>query len=303
MKKIDKEELHELFIEIKHGNNIGFNKLYDRYRSLVYSIAFSILKNKDDSDDITQKVFLKIWNIDKEKLPVNNEASWIYSLTKNETISYLRNKKHTIDIDSIYEIADTDNEINKIIDKVEFNRLISKLNDNEKEIVSLKILTNLSFQEIASLLNKPTSTIKWQYYKSIHTLKLLLSNLGMFIVTFVIGLKTMKLSQKGIADYQSNSLENKTNEESEQQSNQATVEESARYNSTNMQDRIEEKNIANNDEQTKEEIQVPVEEPITNINYSGVGIIAVSGIFLLITIILLINFIKYQLKRREKASK
>ena len=303
MKKIDKEELHELFIEIKHGNNIGFNKLYDRYRSLVYSIAFSILKNKDDSDDMAQKVFLKIWNMDKDKLPINNELSWLYSLTKNETISYLRTKKNTIDLDSIYEIVDTDNEINEIIDKIEFNRLISKLNDNEKEIVSLKILTNLSFQEIASLLNKPTGTIKWIYYKSIHTLKLLLSNLGMFIVTFVVGLKTMKVSQKEIADYQSNSIDNKTNKENERQSNQAAIEESRQYNSTNMQDKIEEKNIANNDEQTNEEIQIPVEETITNINYSGVGILAVSSIFLLITIILLINFIKYQLKRKKKASK
>ena len=303
MSKIDEKELYELFIEIKHGNVIGFNKLYDRYKNLVYSIAFSILKNKDDSDDIVQSVFSKIYSLPKTKLPSDHFGTWLYSITKNEAISLFRKNKNTVDIDSLYEIADTDNEINNLIDKMQFNKLISRLNNNEKEIVSLKILTNLTFEEIAKMMNKPTSTIKWKYYKSIHTLRLLLSNLGMFILTFVIGLKTMKLSQKEIADYQSNSLENKTNGENEQQSNQAAIEESTQYNSSVMQDRIEEKNIANNDEQTKEEIQVPVNEPINNINYFGVGILCISSIFLLFSIILIITFIKSQLKIRTKSSK
>ena len=110
---------------------------------------------------------------------------------KNETISFLRKKNNDINLESIYEIEDKDNEINNIIDQVEFNRLISGLNDKEKQIISLKILANLSFDEIGKLLNEPTGTIKWRYYKSIHTLKILLSNLGMFIVTFVIGIKAL----------------------------------------------------------------------------------------------------------------
>ena len=43
MKKINVEELRELFIEIKYGNNIAFEKLYKNYKNLVYKIAYSIL--------------------------------------------------------------------------------------------------------------------------------------------------------------------------------------------------------------------------------------------------------------------
>jgi hypothetical protein len=124
-------------------------------------------------------------------LPTNNESSWLYSLTKNETISFLRKKNNDIDLGSIYEIEDRDNEINRIIEQDSYNRLVSKLDNKEKQIISLKILGNLSFNEISKLLNEPVGTIKWRYYKGVHTLKLLLSNLGMFIVTFVIGLKTL----------------------------------------------------------------------------------------------------------------
>lgn len=59
MKKLDKEELHSIFIGIKDGNELEFNKLYEKYKALVYGVAFSILKNKEDSEEIVQIVFIK----------------------------------------------------------------------------------------------------------------------------------------------------------------------------------------------------------------------------------------------------
>ena len=272
--------------------------IYNKYKNLVYKIAFTILKNKEDSEDIVQSVFTQIYTLPKDKLPTVHILSWLYSVTKNDSISLYRKNKNTIDIDNIYYIEDVDNEINKVIDKVEFNRLISKLNDKEKEIVSLKILADLSFDEIAKLLNKPTGTIKWIYYKALHSLKLLLSNLGMFIVTFIIGLKTM-INQKNIVqDNKNNFVENKTNQNDISIDNQTTTESSKLdiMRSTNKQESDEEEHI-------KEEIQIPIKEPISNINYYGVGILSISSIFLLFSIIFLINYIKYQLKPKVKASK
>lgn len=300
MIKIDDKELNELFIELKHNNKIAFEKLYTKYNKLVYGVAFSILKNKEDSEDVVQIVFSKLYKIDKNKLPSNKEASWLYTLTKNETISFLRKKNNDINLESIYEIEDKDNEINNIIDQVEFNRLISGLNDKEKQIISLKILANLSFDEIGKLLNEPTGTIKWRYYKSIHTLKILLSNLGMFIVTFVIGIKT--LFNKKI----SNKIEQEEIiEDSQIEQNQENLEDEA--TKSEIQESL--KDETNNDinesqnEGIKEEIGIPEQPNTEQINYYGVGILSISSIFLIITITFLSFFVKYQLKRNKKTSK
>lgn len=300
MIKIDEKELNELFIELKHNNKIAFEKLYTKYNKLVFGVAFSILKNKEDSEDIVQIVFSKLYKIDKNKLPSNKEASWLYTLTKNETISFLRKKNNDINLESIYEIEDKDNEINKIIDQVEFNRLISGLNDKEKQIISLKILANLSFDEIGKLLNEPTGTIKWRYYKGVHTLKILLSNLGMFIVTFVIGIKT--LFNKKI----SNKIEQEEIiEDSQIEQNQENLEDEA--TKSEIQESL--KDETNNDinesqnESIKEEIGIPEQPNTEQINYYGVGILSISSIFLIITITFLSFFVKYQLKRNKKTSK
>ena len=294
MKSINKEELHEIFDKLKDEKK-EFEKLYEQYGNLVYKIAFSIVKNREQSEDIKQIVFLKIWKIEKDKVPARNEASWLYSITKNETLNYIKKQKDTISLDDIYYITVEDKELNKIIDKESYNKILDRLESKEQEIISLKILGNLSFQEIAQMLDEPVGTIKWKYYKSIHTLKILLSNLSMLIVTLLVGLKTMfntnKSEQPSIAEQEKNITEDSTTKQAEKTKTE-----------TESQDRSENNIIAEDStkEETKEEIIIPKSQEI---NYVGVGILSISGIFLIVTLIFTIFFVKYQLKSKKKLSK
>lgn len=289
MKKINEKELQELFAKLKQNKTENiFNELYTKYRKLVYRIAFGIVKNNENSDDITQIVFAKIWSMNTSNLPKSSEASWLYSITKNETLNYLRKNRDIFDLKDIYYITDEDVNINKLLDYDSYNRLISKLNKREQEIVSLKILSNLSFKEIAQVLNEPVGTIKWRYYKSIHTLKILLSNFGMFLITFIIGLKAiLSSSERNEAQVIDNVI--KEDEDYRKES----IENSS-ANKTN-QDSVSKEDI-------KEEIIIPQENE-TNINYYGIGILGISSVFLITTIIFTIFFTKYQLKRKKKLSK
>ena len=180
---MNKKELKDIFNKMKDSDETALEQLYQKYGNLVYGIAFGILKNKEDSEDAVQNVFCKLYKMDKEKLPSDKEACWLYTLSKNEAISLYRRKNEDVDLDSIYEIEENNNEIDKSIDILEFNRLINSLNEKEKQIISLKILSELSFDEIAKFLNEPVGTIKWRYYKSLHSLKLLFSNLGMLFLS------------------------------------------------------------------------------------------------------------------------
>lgn len=292
MKKIDIEELRKIFIEIKHDNHLAFEELYKKYNNLIYRIAYSILKNKQDAEDIVQIVFTKIYSMDKEKLPNSNEASWLYSVTKNETINYLKNRKNNIDLDRIYEMEDDNKEINKIINADSFNRLISKLNENEREIISLKILSNLSFEEIGKVLNVPTGTIKWRYYKSVHTLKLLLSNLTMFIVSFVSSIIILKNKTKSELPIKEDSNIKNNNIVNEDKTENCKDELVKRDYSIMVEDK---------NSQTQE--NVIIENQYNNNNYIGKSFIGISVIFFVITIFFSIIFVKYQLKTRKKLSK
>ena len=293
MLKIDEKELKELFIELKCGNKKAFENLYTKYNRLVYGIAFSILKNKTDSEDIVQTVFSKIYEINKEKLPTNKEASWIYTLTKNETITFLRKRENYISLENIYEIEDNDNEINNIIDRDSYNRLISKLNNKEKQIISLKILGNFSFKEISKLLNEPSGTVKWRYYKAVNTIKMLLSNLGMFIVTFIIGLKTL-FNKNKMNRVEEQATDNKTENETLDRTEEKIEEDTSKSETSDFQDKYKEESKSQimEEENNKQESIVINETENNTINYYGIGFLSISAIFLIITIICATFFIK-----------
>ena len=231
------------------------------------------------------------YSIDKDKLPTRNESSWLYSVTKNETINYLNKKKNHIELEEIYEIEDNNNEINELINKDSYNRLIGKLNENEKEIISLKILSNLSFKEIAKLLNKPTGTIKWIYYKSINTLKLLLSNLAMFIISFISSCFAMK-NRKKLSPKLNVDESNQTKEE---------IKDEITEDKELLQDN--KKSTITNDKSSQMQESVIEEVPNISNNYLSISLIGVSTIFFILTIIFSIIFTKHQLKRRKKLSK
>ena len=290
-----KQDLHIIFQDLQHGDSSKLNSLYNEYNRLIYGIALSILKNKEDSEDIVQIVFLKIFQIDKSKLPTNNEASWLYSLTKNETLNYLRKKKKELNLDEFYYISEEDKELSKIIDNDSYNRLISKLDKQAQEIVSLKILSNMSFREISLLLNIPMGTVQWKYYTSLYTLRLLLGNISMVIIGILLLIKgnmiNREIPESNISNDMSidSEIENEEIEQSESETSSSVENESIFSNST--------------DEIIQNEI---IEEP-QEINYENtnmnIGILSFIGIFLFFTIMFTIIFGKHQQNAHKNVSK
>ena len=152
MEKINARELKDLFIEIKYGNKIAFEKLYNNYNKLIYSIAYSILKNKQDAEDVVQIVFEKLYLIDKEKLPNRNESSWLYSITKNETEDKLRNKKYSIDVNSSLNFINGRTNEKVYYDEMKIGYYINTYTYKKSKAIS--ILSNIKGEELRKELIK-----------------------------------------------------------------------------------------------------------------------------------------------------
>ena len=104
MKSQDKEELKAIFNELRNGNKEAIEDLYKKYNKMIYGVAFSILKNKDDSEDVVQTVFSKLYTIEKDKFPSDKEATWLYTVTKNEALLLLRKKGESYNLEKVYNI-------------------------------------------------------------------------------------------------------------------------------------------------------------------------------------------------------
>ena len=297
MKKINEKELHQIFEDLKQNKEKSFNDLYEKYNKLIYCIAFSILKNKENSEDIVQIVFTKIYKLEKEKLPTSNEASWLYSLTKNEALNYIRKQKNDISLDDIDYIAYEDREFEKIIDKDTYNRMMEKLNKEEREIVSLKILADMKFKDIAKLLNMPIGTVQWKYYTALHSLKLIIGNISIFIlgITLFIANKQLTRQKNSAGIDMSEGNMNSLGDAGEEIVNDSQSEESSSLDSAFEENIFQEEMI--------NETLGPSAEENVQINNTDIGILTFLGIFLVFTIVFLVIFIKHQQNKKKKVSK
>lgn len=309
MKSINKQELHNIFKGIANKEENEFNKLYEKYNKLVYRISFSILKNKENSEDITQTVFTKIWNMNTNNLPTNSEASWLYTITKNETLNFLRKQKNALNLEEIYYINNDNNELNEIIEKDTFNRIIAKLNEKEQEIVSLKILSGLSFKAISQILNMPIGTVQWKYYKSLHTLETLISSVSLYIITIVLFItqKEVNMKKKAASENENTEAEAPTIKEENNYLQKDKEDETQKSELPNAREniiqseKVIEESIQTNE--IKEETVEEIRQQNNNINMYDIGILGISSILLVITIIFTHIFRKHQQNLKKKASK
>ena len=310
MNKINKKELHEIFQGLHNKNQNAYNQLYEKYYKLVYGIVFSIIKNRQDSEDVTHEIFTKIYKIDVNKLPTDHEASWLFTVSKNECLLFLRKSKPNISIDEIYEMADNSNEMDDVIDKDYYNKLVSGLKEDEKIIISLKVLSNFTFSKISQVMNIPIGTVQWKYYKAINSLKISIGSIVGAALAFLIVIARGELWKKEehFDDrWKNNESTNKNEDVSKTNEGTSSIMDNAQKN---------DEQVIQNDSQTKEQQEninqetktgTEVESKPAETNQKTNKLDGIQIAFLTIGIALFVIFIiffkKYQQKLKKKSSK
>lgn len=293
-----KEE--EIFELLKTNRKLGIEELYKIYSKLVFGVIYSILKNTDETEDVLQNLFIKIFKLDNEKLPTKSHLSWLYSVAKNETINYIKKYSKEKKFENLYEISDNDTEIEKVLDKEYFNNLIKNLPQKQQEILSLKIVSNLSFKEIANILNMKIPTVQWHYYKSLNTIKLLLGNVITIFVGAFLYIKTKGLTERNEVEPEENDFVKEKNEIAIDE--EKSIDESYSINqSTELKG---ENNRADNYTGKNDAIEITTQatgaaESSAN-NIISFGIIVTT---ILLVVIFSILLIKRQIKLKKKLSK
>ncbi|MBQ4819394.1 RNA polymerase sigma-70 factor [Aquimarina sp. MMG016] len=85
---------HYFIKNIQEGNQEAFKVLFDLYYTKLLHVAYSYVPNKEDAEEIVQDVFLKAWK--KRKNITTNINGYLFKITKNSCLDYLRSKKYKL---------------------------------------------------------------------------------------------------------------------------------------------------------------------------------------------------------------
>lgn len=170
----------ELISEFKNGNQEAFNLLVRKYQKKVYWIARKMLGNHDDADDVVQDVFVKIFKSLKDFRNESSFYTWVYRITVNFSISFLRRKKmfDLIKFDEAFpatlKVNTNDNPIVSI-ENQEMNTIIeqaiAQLPNKQKKVFILRYYNELPYEEISKILKTSVGGLKANYFHALKNIK------------------------------------------------------------------------------------------------------------------------------------
>jgi RNA polymerase sigma-70 factor (ECF subfamily) len=157
-----------IIIEATEGNTEAFEGIYKAYSGFVYNVAYRVVNNIDEAQEVTQEVFLTVYRKLKSFKFKSSLKTWVYRIAVNTAIDYSR--KRSRDQDHIVQYEENNN-LNKTTDPVSekiekeqqektISTLLEALNPDQRVCIVLRSIEGLSYQEIAETLNININTVR-----------------------------------------------------------------------------------------------------------------------------------------------
>jgi RNA polymerase sigma-70 factor (ECF subfamily) len=144
------------------GDNKAFEEIVDKYQKKVFNAAFRILNHYEDAADVTQAVFIRIYeNLDKFSARYKF-FSWLYKITVNESLNFLKGRKESGNIPAEDIAAEkTPEDVYKDIELSEnIQQALMKIGLDYRVVIVLHYFQDLSYNEISYVLELPERTVK-----------------------------------------------------------------------------------------------------------------------------------------------
>lgn len=158
----------------------SFKKQFLPYHRKLYAVAFRLLENGADAEDLVQEAYLKLWNKREGLTLIGNPEAFCVSLVKNMCFDLLRSGKYvfgrqTVDLAEVHDASPADSlEVKEEARLVK--RLIAQLPEQQKRVMTLRDVKGCTFEEIEQvtginvenirvLLSRARKKIREEFYK------------------------------------------------------------------------------------------------------------------------------------------
>ena len=164
----------ELIVELQRGDGQAFKKLVDEWQDMVYNTAVSIVQNEDDADDITQDVFIQVYQSVSSFKGESKFSTWLYRIVISKALDHVKKKKRKKRFAFVQSLFGTASE--EEIHPEEFNhpgvlmenreraaelfKAMQQLPDNQRIAFTLHKLEAQKHQDIAAIMPPPLTPVE-----------------------------------------------------------------------------------------------------------------------------------------------
>ena len=178
---------HGVLRKAQRGDERAFSLIVRAYEQPVYNYVLRLVGDRNLAEDLTQEVFLRVFQGLKGFSDRSRFTTWLFQVTKNRVLDELRamerRPRAVVALDDIapLEVVDQPFERTETIDAVW--RAVEGLNVDLKMALLLRDVVGLSYTEIADSLEITLATVKWRIYKAREDVQLALAREGITFAT------------------------------------------------------------------------------------------------------------------------
>lgn len=169
-----KEQVNDLIKDVASGSEIAIDTLYRLLKRPVSAFVYPIVQDLFLVEDVYQETMLKVAKC-APFFSYLNGISWILTIAKHNAINLVLKRKNDVVLRSDFPMTQirsgknyAEEEIERLAIMEEMDKL---LRAKDRQLVSMKILSGYTFEDLAKLLGKPVHSIKNRYYNAIKTLQ------------------------------------------------------------------------------------------------------------------------------------
>ena len=184
----------ELVEQAKRGDQGAFEQLVLLNQNKVYALALRLVNDREEAADLAQEAFVKAWQGLASFQGESSFATWVYRLTTNLCIDYLRKQKRREGVEPAVSLDDADNgwaepadresDPQLLLEKSERGKALVRgldmLPDWQRRVLVLRELSGLSYQEIGQTLDIDLGTVRSRIARARMALRKILQEDGNF---------------------------------------------------------------------------------------------------------------------------
>ncbi len=185
---MNEQQFADAVSRMVQGDKNGLREIYEAYIGYIYRIVYEILQNKENAEDVTSEFFIRLWDKAEQFKPGTGHKGYLATMARNMAIDFIRKHRREELTALMQDIAcgpeeeeqsksrlykeNTENETEeKVLGELSVQEALGKLKPSERQVVSLKVLGELTFKEIAQIMEIPLGTVTWKYQNAIKKLR------------------------------------------------------------------------------------------------------------------------------------
>lgn len=182
------ERFDQCILLMNRGEKDGLKEVYEEYISYIYQVIRNMLMSKEEAEDVTGEFFIRLWEKSGSYRPGSGHKGWMATIARNLAVDHIRKNKRMDVVDFSAERGDESQEQasvirsstrnlveesveEQVVTSVSIREALATLKEAERQVIHMKIMAEMTFQEIADILQEPLGTVAWRYREAVNKLR------------------------------------------------------------------------------------------------------------------------------------